>query len=252
VPAAPPRALRTLLDDDVRFRTHRWLVSHAPTRTLYGAVRPGIGRLVATCRTDLVIEGFPRSANTYAVAAFRCANGDGPVLADHLHVAANALRGLRLGAPVVVLVRDPVDASASLVQRQPVRPATALRAYVRFHEALRDRLAELVVSDFAVTTTSFGSVLAEVNRRHGTHFRPFGHTPAEEAWCRGHVVAADLRDQGRVRARTVALPHPERERGRRAVVDAVLRERALVVRAREVYREVRAHSVRPGAVRPEG
>lgn len=239
------RAAHAVLDDDARFRLHCWLTSCRLTRTAYGAARPELGGLAVGPHTDLVIEGFPRSANTYAVAAFRCANGGAAVLADHLHVAASVVAGVRRGLPVIVVVREPVEAVASLVQRQPMRPETALRAYVRFYARIQRVLPEVVVSDFPVTITAFGSVIEAVNRRHGTAYRPYELTPANERWCREFVLDADVRDQGQLRIETVALPQAARAEQRRPIVESVLAHRDLVDRARDLYAEVRAVAVIP-------
>jgi hypothetical protein len=240
----PIRLAHTFLDDDARFRLHSWVTSQRLAGSVYAALRPQLGRLGVTRETDLVIEGYPRSANTYAVAAFRCTNGEGPVIAGHLHSVSSVRAGVERGLPVVVVVRDPVNAAVSLIQRQPVRPTTALEAYVRFHDRLRPFLDDVVVSDFPVTTTSFGSVVEALNLRHGTSYVPYRPTPGNELWCREFVLAADRRDQGEVTVATVALPHPDRQATRQPVCDAVQREERLVARARELYAEVRAHAVR--------
>lgn len=241
--SAPARLTHAFLDDDARFRLHGWLTSRPLARTMYGTLRPHLGRLTVGRDTDLVIEGFPRSANTYAAAAFRCANGDGPVVAGHLHAVSSIQAGVERGIPVIVVVRDPVDAAVSLIQRQPVRAETAVEAYIRFHVQLRPWLPDVLLSDFPVTTTSFGSVIDAVNRRHATRFLPYHHTAANEAWCRDYVTEADRRDQGEVRAETIAAPNAERRARRQPVLDSVLREERLVARARDLYADIRKHAV---------
>jgi hypothetical protein len=247
VASAVVRLSHSLLGDDTRFQLHGALTSRHWTTILYGGIRPKIRKCIVHDDTDLVIEGFPRSANTYAVAAFRCANGPGPVLADHLHAASSVREGVRRGIPVVVVLRDPVDASVSLIQRQPVRPRTALTAYVRFCTRIRPVLDRVVVSDFTTTTQDFGATLAEVNRRFGTSFSPYEHTEANETWCRDFVIAADRADQGELRESTVALPQASRREQRQPIVDAVVREAALVEDARGWYDELRTASVQPRA-----
>src|SRR5205814_3293356 len=60
--------------------------------------------------TEVVIEGFPRSGNTFAVAAFHYAQRPRDVkIAHHAHVPAQLLSAVRLGLPAVVLVRDPEE-----------------------------------------------------------------------------------------------------------------------------------------------
>lgn len=232
------RFARRATSDDTRFRLHNWLCSRRSSERVYGFVQPKIRLLRVDDDTDLVIEGFPRSANTYAVAAFRCANGSDPVVADHLHSSASVREGVRRGLPVLVLIRDPVAACASLIQRQAVRPATALTAYIRFHRGIEPVLDRVVVSGFETTTTSFGTAIEALNRRFGTAYRVYEPTPENEAWCRDFVLAADRADQGAVRPHTVALPHAERRAGRREVVNAVLRESALVAEAQSCFGHV--------------
>jgi hypothetical protein len=244
---AAVRVVRRLTRDDTRFRLHNWLCSHTPTSRAYVALQPKLRGGLVTDRTGLVIEGFPRSANTYALAAFTCANGSTTVVASHLHAAASVAEGVRRALPVVVVLRDPLDACVSLLQRQPVRPSTALRAYVRFHERISPHASDLVLSDFPVTTGDFGATIGAVNRRFGTSFTVYQHTPENEAWCRDYVVDADRRDQGEVRESTVALPQVGRQEGREQVVEAVTAEASLLERARRLYDELRS-----GAVTAEG
>jgi hypothetical protein len=233
-------AVRRVTNDDTRFRLHNWLCSRPVTMRGYALLQPKVRGGVVNDRTDLVLEGFPRSANTYALAAFRRTNGPGPVVASHLHTAVSVVEGVRRGLPVVVVVRDPVDACASMIQRQPVTPRSALTAYIRFNSTVVEHLTDVVVSDFAVTTSSFGSVIKELNQRFGTTFTPYDHTETNERWCREFVIEADRTDQGLVRARTVALPQASRRRESQAVKNAVRQEKALVHRAEDAYHAVLA------------
>jgi hypothetical protein len=234
------RVVRRLTRDDTRFRLHNWLCSRPLTTRAYTALQRKLRSGLVTDRTQLVLEGFPRSANTYALAAFTCANGPDVVVASHLHAASSVQQGVRRGLPVIVVLRDPLDACVSLLQRQPVRPASALRAYLRFHEGVRPIVSDVVLSDFPVTTGSFGTVIDAVNDRFGTGFTPYEHTPANEAWCRDYVTEADRRDQGEVRESTVALPQAGRRQGRERVVEAVTAEAELLDQAQRLYRDLRA------------
>jgi hypothetical protein len=237
------RVVRLLTRDDTRFRMHNWLCSQPLTTRAYTALQPKLRGGVVTDRTELVLEGFPRSANTYALAAFNCANGSEVVVASHLHAASSVAQGVRRGLPVIVVLRDPLDACVSLVQRQPVRPSSALRAYVRFHERVQPLAGDLVVSDFPVTTGAFDATIDAVNRRFGTSFTPYQHTPENEAWCRDFVIEADRRDQGEVRESTVALPRAGRRQAREPVVEAVTREASLLDRAQRLYEDLRSQAV---------
>ena len=70
-------------------------------------------------RAGLLIEAIPRSAATYCSYAFLQAQA-GPVdMGFHLHVPAHVIRAARLGVPTLVLVRQPQNAVASAVLREP-------------------------------------------------------------------------------------------------------------------------------------
>jgi hypothetical protein len=143
--------------------------------------------------TEVVIEGFPRSGNTFAVAAFHYAQRPRDVrIAHHAHVPAQLLSAARLGLPAVVLVRDPEECVLSLVVREPaLRVAGALRGWVRFHEPLVDVRDQLVVATFAEATGDVGGIVRRVNERFGTRFHAFEATPENVAAVRTLIERGD-------------------------------------------------------------
>lgn len=132
--------------------------------------------------TDIVIEGYPRSGNTFVVHAFRLAQ-DRPVrIADHIHVPAQIMRAAAYGIPACVLIRRPDDVVRSLTVKYPeLHVRHALQGYINFYTdcwAHRDRF---VVAEFDTATRNFGVTIDAVNRRFGTSFRRFEHAPADAA-----------------------------------------------------------------------
>ncbi len=138
-------------------------------------LRGGRGsRLPVRRDTELVIEGYPRSGNTFALVAFRFAQGRDVVTADHLHVPAQIERAARYGIPICLLIREPEDMVRSLVVKHPfIRPKDALRGYLAFYRACRHYRHRLVVARFDQVTSDFGSVIDRVNARFGTGFARF-------------------------------------------------------------------------------
>lgn len=125
---------------------------------------------------EIVIEGFPRSANTFSVVAFRQAQGRDVPMAHHLHVEAQVLKGVRQGLPVIVLIRNPVDAVKSLLVRHPnTGVESAFRRYIHFYEAVDKVRDRVVLASFEAVTSDFGSIIERVNSKYGTSYRKFVH-----------------------------------------------------------------------------
>lgn len=140
---------------------------------LYRLLAPAShARLAIAHDTEIVIEGFPRSANTFAVVAFEQAQGDREVrIAHHLHAEAQVLEGVARGLPVIVLIRRPEDAIRSLKVALPGPSANRLLdLYLRFYRMVETVRDHVVIAEFACTTSRFGTVVAEVNERFGTDY----------------------------------------------------------------------------------
>lgn len=139
--------------------------------------------------TEIVIESFPRSASTFAVAAFRLAQEPRAIsIAHHTHVTAQVLEGVRRGLPTLVLIRDPEQALISHMIRTPGLPArSAVRGYVRFYEPIEPVLPRVVVGTFEQVVRGFGAVIRRVNATYGTSFVPFEHTSANVERIEGEI-----------------------------------------------------------------
>jgi hypothetical protein len=155
--------------------------------------------LVIGAGTEAVIEGYPRSGNTFAVAAFRLAQKRPVQLAHHVHAPAQILEGLRLGLPVTVLIRRPEDAVLSYVIRAPMDVERALHMYIRFYARVLPRRGDVVIAPFSTVITDFDSIIVSMNKRFGTSFGGFLHAKEnvrlafESIEARGHRDAARQR-----------------------------------------------------------
>jgi hypothetical protein len=144
--------------------------------------RKRYARALATSDTELVIDGFPRSGNTFAVVAFQLAQPSPTRVSHHIHSTANILAAIKRGTPVVATVRRPQEAVLSCVIREPyVSISQALNAYIAFYARLQPWHDRIVVADFGQITTDMGAVIDRVNRRFRTTFATFAHTPQSVA-----------------------------------------------------------------------
>lgn len=138
--------------------------------------------------TELVIEGFQRSGNTFSVGAFNAAQENKVSVASHLHVPAQVIHAVRKGIPVLVVVRYPVD---SILSWKALELESSLKLrhtalnysfdqlfsyYIRFYNKIMPYKDNFVVAAFEEVITDFGAVIAKVNKRFDTDFSLFVHT----------------------------------------------------------------------------
>jgi hypothetical protein len=149
-----------------------------------------------TPETELVIEGYPRSGNSFAEAAFHYAQGDRVVpLAHHTHAAGHVLEAVRRGLPVLLLMRNPIDAAASFMEQSEGRLSAlvALREYVQFHQPLMAVEPHIVLGRFEVLIEDFPALIRRVNQRFGCDFDVFEQSPDTVREIRQKVDKISLR-----------------------------------------------------------
>jgi hypothetical protein len=172
--------------------------------------------------TDAVIEGFPRSANTFAATAFELVQTRPVRVARHLHVPSQIIAGARFGIPTIVLIRDPDEAVLSLSLWTPhVTLEEGLRDYTRFYRRILPYRDRFVVATFEEVSTDFGEVIRRLNERFGSSFQEFQHTDANVASCFKIIEEHDRRTVGKVMEKTVARPSPQREHMKDALRSAL-------------------------------
>jgi hypothetical protein len=184
--------------------------------------------------TGLVIEGFPRSGNTFAVVAFRMAQERSFHVAHHLHAQAQVIRAVKWRIPVCLLIREPIEAVKSLVVKLPfIRLGDALRVYWEFYSDLRPFRDQMVVARFEEVTQDFGGVIERINRKFGTDFKRFVHTPGNVEKVFTHMKQS--RRATFAGSSGVAMPHEDKKREKDKLDFSGCGE--LVERAERAYRD---------------
>lgn len=219
----------------------------AASNTLYplminavSLVRPRQRALMAKSTTEIVIDGFPRSANTYFVSLFEIAQRRPIEIAHHLHESYQIRFAEQRRLPCVLLIRRPADAIASAVLRHRRSDMGALiRNYVRFYRnalACHDRA---VIAPFEIVTADANQIIAALNRSYGTGFLQL--PPSELAQVRKAVEQKDKVAFGtETLDETRAAAPSERKRSLgRAIKDRLTSEHARPLQeANEVFEEV--------------
>lgn len=195
----------------------RYPVLFFPLMRLLRRVQGIKGTPLLSNKTELVIEGFFRSANTFAVYAFLSAQPDWVVTAHHTHAPATIKRAARWRLPTIVLIREPVGTASSLVLKHPhISFDQAMWDYTHYYSTVLPYNESFMVATFEQTTTDFGSVIDRLNRRYGTDYALFDHNQ-ENVKRIFHTI---VRDDSRVESDQVlkySAPSVEKEQAKKRV-----------------------------------
>lgn len=171
------------------------------------------GPALVTPDTDLVMEAFPRSGNTFAYFALQKCQPSPLKIAHHFHAPAQLIAAARWNRPALLIIRNPVDAVCSFIQREQVVTARqSLRAWIRFHEALLPYRSSFMVATFDQVTADFGSVIQRLNTRFGTDFYVFHHTPKNVDECFHQIEARNAARFGNGKAIESGVARPSAKR----------------------------------------
>ena len=172
---------------------------------------PATEELRITEETALVIEGFPRSGNSFATTAFGLAVGPKVRRSSNTHLPGQVRIAVARGIPTLVLIRRCADAAASLCVAAPyLQPVAAVKEWMRFYRAVRPVQSKFVLATFDEVTTDFGGVMSRVNDRFATSFRLFEHTERNIAEVQQRLEAYGVRKRGYLREESIARPSDER------------------------------------------
>ncbi len=197
--------------------------------------------LLADRGTGIVIDGYPRSANTRAIVAFQLAGNHTVRIAHHTHAPATILTGCSYNIPTVVLVRDPIDAVTSAAIFTGRAPSQLLREWIWFYRVCWPARSSFVVAPFELVVSDFGKVIRKVNKVWNTSYKTLVVNRQNEARIQERVeLIARRSGQGE---RQVARPSRIRDEYKATVQSMVSGHVGLLNEARHIlerYIEVAA------------
>ncbi len=114
--------------------------------------------------TEITIEGFPRSANTFAVNAFRLAQNRSVNIAHHKHSISQIFMSYRLGIPLLVLIRKPEDAIISFIIREAlISIPKAFKYWISFHNHIWQYRNSYILANFEEIVNNHGTIITKIN-----------------------------------------------------------------------------------------
>ena len=170
----------------VRSRIHFFLVGIPGFAEVFARLdKTGFTRI--TPETKLVIEGCPRSGNSYALAAFTYSNPDLKVT-SHRHSPTSVRTAQKRGIANMVIIRPPRACIASGLQYYPTQPPKwAIKVYQDFYEGILPLADKALIATFDEVISDFGEVIRRCNSRFRTTFAQYDPTPESEAAVRATV-----------------------------------------------------------------
>lgn len=137
--------------------------------------------MVVKGKTKICIEGYPRSANSYSVRMFKLANNIPPVqICHHSHSIHIVKKAVKFRIPVLVVIRNPIDAITSLcIARKGIKGVSNqnitihIFEYLDFYSWISKHLDKVVLCSFEDVISNFNLVIAKLNDRFGTEFNAF-------------------------------------------------------------------------------
>ncbi|AFZ44028.1 hypothetical protein PCC7418_1860 [Halothece sp. PCC 7418] len=162
--------------------------------------------------TEIVIEGYPRSGNTFASSAFRLAQNRPIKIAYRLHASTQLITAVHLKIPAIALIRKPEDAVLSwVIHRSHLTLEQAIKGYISFHEAILPHCNYFIIADFETVINNFGVIIRAVNKKFDTTFQEFVHTEENVQKC---FIMIDnfYRESGRGKISNNIVARPAQER----------------------------------------
>jgi hypothetical protein len=178
--------------------------------------------------TQLVVAGVPGSANSFVRSGLLMVNPE-LRLASHSHVWTEVSSAVERDLPVLLLIREPLAATASRISRfHADTPRQALRDYARYHQHVLPYRDAVMVVTFEEATERLGDVVERLNTRFGLALRPFPHGDPEHV-ARLHALLISANG---------AVPSADREQEAAQLREAMISSPALaplVSRCQELY-----------------
>ena len=121
--------------------------------------------------TDITIEGYMRSGNTFSYYAFKNLNPKLKI-ANRRHSNVQIKYSLRNNIPVILLIRNPLDVITSnyIFFDKKVPFKEIAKSWINFYKPLLLHKNDLIVSDFNKTINEFDDLVLKVNKFYKKNF----------------------------------------------------------------------------------
>lgn len=184
--------------------------------------------------TDLCLEAYPSSANSFSFVLIRNLNGSLNI-AHHTHAIASLKVALRRKIPTIIIIRNPLDAVSSRLSRFDVDVTTSLLEYLWFYRFVYRHREDLTIYTFEAFTKDTTNTVKSL-----PHAAKFGW-PKEDAYIEQIKDESYQFLNGHYRGddggKTEKLYEPERKRSKEELRDLVKNHRYFAT-AQALYEQI--------------
>lgn len=158
--------------------------------------------------TELLIDGFPRSANTFAYAFIEMTQ---PVkrIAHHVHLPVQFYRSKKFSTPALLLLRNPVDAAISMSIRRPTYfPYLIFLYYYLFHTKIFKIISDTLIIRFEEVVSDPNSIIRKLRSKNYSGLNEVKLTVELKDRINKRVDELDMinRNDSEIKDSTVARP----------------------------------------------
>ncbi|MCH8511786.1 MAG: hypothetical protein LAT83_09050 [Kiritimatiellae bacterium] len=197
-----------------------------------------VNRLKIRKDSDLLLEGFPRSGNTFSVVAFEHLQGRELGNGHHLHTIAHIRRAIRFGKPILIVIRNPEDVVTSASLRMETKDfAVPLVRYIHYHQGLQALTDHFVLATFEEFLKNPVPAIHAVNRKFGTSFkaRPLG----EEDRLAIRKKMEEIKEDMGLGEMAASLPSDAKNKVKEEYLAVITARHAdLLAQARDIYEKL--------------
>jgi hypothetical protein len=170
--------------------------------------------------TDICIDGYPRSGNSYFVSAFLHWN-PGINVSHHTHLAGSVKYALQRGLPTIVLIRRPEDVVSSVLAWDGLLDTNvALASYIHFYETLWKHRKKYLVFTFDDVIKGPDICVQRINQHFNRQFLHTDFSSGVDAEIRARLEKVDLRHNRK--GVNSSLPNDDKAQLKKKYLESVL------------------------------
>lgn len=200
---------------------------------------PAKKELLISNKTDIVIEGFPRSANTFAVEAFLHPQNRDIKIAHHIHLPFQIIYACKKNIPTLVVIRNPLDAISSyLVYNQNINIRNAIKYYIKMYEYIYKYKDKFVIAPFEFILKYYDKIINEVNNKYNTNFNEFFNTVDNNQLILIQIekIVKNMQNNRKFNLDKIPIPSEYRKQKTTIYKNKIEKEhKDLLTRANEIY-----------------